>query len=278
MDDNLNIGYLGPKGTYSSRAADLYSPKLNKIPFNSINEVLGSLNDKTSDLVIVPLENSIQGSIVEVLDFLADEKNNFSIIGELELNINHSIYTLEKYIDNKFEVIFSHPQALGQSYNYINDNYPHAELKVSNSTADSMNDLEEYNIPGAFIGPPWLKNNEKVILLDENIQSVKNNVTRFVIISSNSLEKITNNDKTSLVISFDKDAPGSLHVALGPFSVSKINMTKIESRPTKEKLGNYYFFIDVEGNAKDEKLSLCLNIIEKTCNLKILGSYPIFDN
>jgi prephenate dehydratase len=185
---------------------------------------------------------------------------------------------LEKYVDSKFEVIFSHPQALGQSYNYINDNYPQAELKVSNSTADSMNDLEEYNIPGAFIGPPWLKNNDKVILLDENIQSVKNNVTRFVIISRNSLGKITKNDKTSLVVSFDNDAPGSLYIALGPFSVSKINMTKIESRPTKEKLGNYYFFIDVEGNAKDEKLLLCLNIIEKTCNLKILGSYPIFGN
>ena len=102
MDNNLNIGYLGPKGTYSYRAAELYSQKLNKIPFNSINEVLGSLKDKSTDLVIVPLENSIQGSIVEVLDFLADEKNNYNIIGELELNINHSIYTLEKYKGNKF--------------------------------------------------------------------------------------------------------------------------------------------------------------------------------
>ena len=185
---------------------------------------------------------------------------------------------LEKYKDNQFQVIFSHPQALGQCYKYINDNYSSAELKVSNSTADSLNDLEDYNIPGAFIGPPWMKNNEKVVLLDENIQSVKNNVTRFVIISSNPHEKVTNNDKTSLVISFDKDAPGSLYIALGPFSVSKINMTKIESRPTKEKLGNYYFFIDVEGNVKDEKLSLCLNIIKKTCNLKILGSYQIFNN
>ena len=278
MDNNLNIGYLGPKGTYSYRAAELYSQELNKIPFNSINEVLESLKDKSTDLVIVPLENSIQGSIVEVLDFLADEKNNYNIIGELELNINHSIYTLEKYKDNRLQVIFSHPQALGQCYKYINDNYSSAELKVSNSTADSLNDLEDYNIPGAFIGPPWMKNNEKVVLLNEKIQSVKNNVTRFVIISSNAHEKVTNNDKTSLVISFAKDAPGSLYIALGPFSVSKINMTKIESRPTKEQLGNYYFFSDVEGNVKDEKLSLCLNIIKKTCNLKILGSYQIFNN
>ena len=276
MVNSSNIGYLGPKGTYSSKASELYSTKLNQVPFNSINEVLGSLKDKTCDLVIVPLENSIQGSIVEVLDFLADEENNYNIVDELNLNINHSIYTLKRFNNHNFEVIFSHPQALGQCYKYINNNYANVELKISNSTADSVNDLEEYNAPGAFIGPPWLKDNKKVILIGENIQSVKNNVTRFVIISNDFRKEITHNDKTSLVISFNGDSPGSLYNALEPFAVSQINMTKIESRPTKEKLGNYYFFIDVEGNAKDEKLSSCLSKIEKICNLKILGSYPIF--
>jgi len=270
------IGYLGPRGTYSFFASQLYSKDLIKTPFNTIKEVLASLDSEKIDKVIVPLENSIQGSIVEVLDFLAAE-NNYNILDEIEIDINHSMYTLKNFKDMQFKVIFSHPQALGQCYKYINNNYPNVELKVSNSTVDSMNDLKESNLPGAFIGPPWMKDNNKVILIEEGIQSARNNVTRFVIIGKKIINNITNNDKTSLVISFKDDSPGALYNALEPFAINKINMTKIESRPTKEKLGNYYFFIDVEGNIEDPKLSSCLNKIGKISDLKILGSYPRFN-
>ncbi len=270
-----NIGYLGPQGTYSSYASDLYSQDDNKIPFSTINEVLNSLNTSGSDKVIVPLENSIHGSIVEVLDFLAS-KNDFHILAELNLEINHSIYTLNNLDFNKIDIVYSHPQALGQCYDYLEKNFKNVELRASNSTADSYNDLLNSNDNGAFIGPPWMKKHENVKLIDENIQSVKNNVTRFVVIGNREGIDSTVSDKTSIVISINQDSPGSLFKSLEPLAIKNINMTKIESRPTKEKLGSYYFFIDIEGHINELKIKECLEEISKLSNLKFLGSYPKF--
>ena len=269
----FNIGYLGPQGTYSSYASDLYSQNDIKIPFNTINEVLNSLKTSKSDKVIVPLENSINGSIVEVLDFLAS-KNDFHISSELNLEINHSIYTLNSVDLQKIDIIFSHPQALAQCYDYLLKNFKNAELRASNSTADSFNDLLKSNKNGAFIGPPWMKDHEKVKLIDENIQSVKNNVTRFVVIGGKENISKTSSDKTSIVISINQDSPGSLFKSLEPLAIKNINMTKIESRPTKEKLGSYYFFIDIEGHIDEPKIKECLEEISKLSTLKFLGSYP----
>ena len=269
-----NIGYLGPKGTYTHRAAEIYSSSLKKTPYRSINEVLRSLENNISESIIVPVENSIYGSIVEVLDFLA-KNDDFKIIKEVELEINHSIYTLDKYSGN-IDVIFSHPQALGQCYEYLNNNYPKAELKQSSSTADSFNDLNSHGSKGAFIGPPWLESKPGVILIDKNIQSAKNNVTRFIVISSNKVKDEKHNyNKTSLVVSFTDDSPGSLLNVIKPFAEKNINMTKIESRPTKEKLGNYYFFIDIEGHISEDKIQLCFTDIKRNVEtLKVLGCYP----
>jgi prephenate dehydratase len=269
-----NIGYLGPEGTYTHRAAEIFSSSLSKIPYSTINEVIRSLENNNSENIIVPVENSIHGSIGEVLDFLA-KKNNFKIIKELELEINHSIYKLNAPSE-VIEVIFSHPQALGQCYEYISSNYPNAELRHSNSTASSLNDLINYGPKGAFIGPPWMENEPQVLLIDKYIQSSKNNVTRFVVISGNSLENENSNyNKTSIVVSFNDDSPGSLLKVIEPFAEKGINMTKIESRPTKEKLGNYYFFIDIEGHVNEDKIQLSLNEIRENVSvLKILGSYP----
>tara|TARA_E500000331_G_scaffold23474_1_gene20305 strand:+ start:979 stop:1800 length:822 start_codon:yes stop_codon:yes gene_type:complete len=272
----LNIGYLGPKGTYSSYASDLYSQNDIKIPFNTINEVLNSLRTSKSDKVIVPLENSINGSIVEVLDFLAS-KNDFQISSELNLEINHSIYSLNNLDLKNIDIIFSHPQALAQCYDYLSKNFKNAELRASNSTADSFNDLLSSNKNGAFIGPPWMKERKDIRLIDENIQSVKNNLTRFVVIGNKEDIGKTSSDKTSIVISINEDSPGSLFKSLEPLAINNINMTKIESRPTKEKLGSYYFFIDIEGHIYEPKIKECLEEISKVSTLKFLGSYPRFN-
>ena len=270
-----NIGYLGPKGTYSSYALDLYAQNDRKIPFNTINEVLNSLKTSESEKVIVPLENSIHGSIVEVLDFLAS-KNDFQILAELNLEINHSIYTLNNLNLNKIDTVYSHPQALGQCYDYLEKNFKNVEYKASNSTADSFNDLLTSNVNGAFIGPPWMKEHKNVKLIDENIQSVKNNVTRFVVIGMEEVVNRVDHEKTSIVISFNQDSPGSLFKSLEPFAIKNINMTKIESRPSKEKLGSYYFFIDIDGHVNKPKIKECLEEISKLSTLKFLGSYPKF--
>ena len=272
----LNLGYLGPQGTYSHYVSGVYSKSDNKISFNTINEVLNSLITSQSDKVIVPLENSIHGSIVEVLDFLAS-KNDFQILAELNLEINHSIYSLNNLDSKKIDIIYSHPQALAQCYEYLSENFKNAEHKASNSTADSYNDLLDSNKNGAFIGPPWMKYKGNVKVIDENIQSVKNNLTRFVVIGKNENINQTTSNKTSIVISFNQDSPGSLFKSLEPLALKNINMTKIESRPTKEKLGNYYFFIDIEGHINEAKIKECLKEISKLSTLKFLGSYPRFN-
>ena len=271
----LKIGYLGPEGTYSSYAAKLYDSENLKIPFNTINEVLNSLKSSETNQVVVPLENSINGSIVEVLDFLAS-KNNYHIVAELNIEINHSVYCLDSINNEDVEVVYSHPQALAQCYDYLINNFKNAKHKASNSTADSYNDLINSTEKGVFIGPPWMKDNETVMVIGENVQSVKNNVTRFVVISDKNKNKKTISDKTSIVISFSEDSPGSLFKALEPMAKKNINMTKIESRPTKEKLGNYYFFIDIEGHFEDKDIKECLSEIKEISSLKFLGSYPKF--
>ena len=177
----LKIGYLGPEGTYSSYAAKLYDSENLKIPFNTINEVLNSLKSTETNQVVVPLENSINGSIVEVLDFLAS-KNNYHIVSELNIEINHSVYCLDSINNEDVRVVYSHPQALAQCYDYSN-NFKNVKHKASNSTTDSYNDLINSTEKGVFIGPPWMKDNETVMVIGENVQSVKNNVTRFVVIS-----------------------------------------------------------------------------------------------
>ena len=271
----FNIGYLGPEGTYSSYASKLYDKDNLKIPYNTINEVLNSLKNSKTNQVIVPLENSINGSIVEVLDFLAS-KNNFHIISELNLEINHSIYCFQETEINQIKVIYSHPQALAQCYDYLSKNFKNVDLKASNSTANSLNDLINSKSTGAFIGPPWMKEKENIKLIGENIQSVKNNVTRFIVIGDEENLKKTISDKTSIVISFREDSPGSLFKALEPMAKKNINMTKIESRPTKEKLGSYYFFIDIEGHIRDEVIKNSLSEINEVSSVKFLGSYPKF--
>ncbi len=271
----LKIGYLGPEGTYSSYASKLYGKNNLRIPFDTINSVLNSLKLSETDKVIVPLENSINGSIVEVLDFLAS-KNDFRISAELNIEINHSIYCLNNTDLDKIETIFSHPQALAQCYDYLLKNFKNVNQRASNSTADAYNDLVDSKVNGAFIGPPWMKDKENVQVIDENIQSVKNNLTRFVVIDTGKENQRTNSDKTSIVISFNEDSPGSLFKSIKPMSIKNINMTKIESRPTKEKLGNYYFFIDLEGHIDDLLVKECLDEIKKVSTLKFLGSYPKF--
>ena len=250
------IGFLGPQGTYSHHAANLYSTNSVKIPFNTINEVLNSLDTKESQEVVVPLENSIHGSIVEVLDFLAGD-NKFNIIEELEVNINHSIFTLKTFRQSTIDVIFSHPQALGQCYEYLNEKYQNSELKISNSTADSLNDLIKSGISGAFIGPPWMKDNDGVVEIDKNIQSVDNNVTRFVVIGQG-IRKKSKQDKTSVVFSFDVGDWGqdSWSQKNLEFQISHISYEQgMALRKKGSKLGVdvYFWYID----SKYDSNNLC---------------------
>jgi len=223
---------------------------------------------------IVPIENSIEGPVGLTLDLLA-HKINLSIEKEIILPVSHNLL-VDKDIDiegiNDITDVYSHSQALAQCQNYLENHNLKAHFTLS--TASAAKSIKGKKGVGA-IGT--LKAAELYGLkpIDKNIQDIKNNQTRFIILSKH-MSKITGHDKTSLLFSLGDDSPGGLYKILGLFARDNINLTKIESRPSKEGLGKYIFFVDLEGHQDDEKIKNILNILkEKTSFMKILGSYPI---
>tara|TARA_B100000029_G_scaffold515138_1_gene620782 strand:- start:1680 stop:2513 length:834 start_codon:yes stop_codon:yes gene_type:complete len=268
------ISFLGPEGTYSAFALNKYDSEASRVPCRTFSEALGLLESGKVTDSIVPIENSLHGSIVEVLDFLI-ETPSVKIKNELLIKIDNCLLSKSKMELSEIEVLFSHPQPLGQCKDYINQNLSHARLVASLSTMSAIEDLENSGLKGAVIGPKWAAEQNKLNILEEKIDGDLNNITRFVVLSKKDSIESTGNKKISIVFSFDKDSPGSLFEVLRPFAIRKINLTKIESRPTRKQLGRYYFFIDIEGNLSNPEMRKVLDeILNYTSELKILGSYP----
>ena len=223
---------------------------------------------------IVPIENSIEGPVGLTLDLLA-HKIDLVIEKEIIIPVSHNLLICrDSDIDGIGDItdVYSHSQALAQCQNYLeNHNF---KTHFTLSTAAAAKSIKGQRGVGA-IGT--LKAAELYGLkpIDKNIQDIKNNQTRFIILSKHPSE-ITGNDKTSILFSLSDDNPGGLYKILGLFSRDNINLTKIESRPSKEGLGKYIFFVDLEGHQDDKKIKKILNLLkEKTSFMKILGSYPI---
>ena len=261
------VAILGPRGTFSEEAAKKYNAKL--VLCSDIEEIFDKVEKGEADLGIVPIENSLEGSVSQTLDLLL--KRNLYIYDEIVLDIKHCLVSLEKDIKNVKEVI-SHPHALAQCRNFLKK----LKVKTRNfpSTAEAAKEIKERKLMGvAAIAPKISAKLYGLNVLAEGIQDEKENKTRFIVISKNFHEK-TGKDKTSIIIGlFDK--PGALYEALGVFARRGINLKKIESRPSKKALGDYIFYIDFEGHIEDKKIKDALNELKnKVSFLKILGSYP----
>lgn len=237
----------------------------------SIPSVIESVEKNISSKGIVPIENAIEGPVGITLDLLA-HKTNLNIEKEIIIPINHNLIS-NKYtnIENIKEV-YSHSQALAQCQNYLEKREIKPRFALSTAAAaKSIVNMKDV----AAIGTLKVAEIYDLQVIDENIQDIKNNETRFIVLSKNS-SKITGNDKTSILFSLFDDNPGGLHDILGIFAKNNINLTKIESRPSKEGLGKYIFFVDFKGHKNNEKIESILNILkDKTSFIKILGSYPI---
>ena len=223
---------------------------------------------------IVPIENSIEGPVGLTLDLLA-HKINLNIEGELIIPINHNLVDEDNYdniIDiNTIKDVYSHSQALAQCQNYLENHNMKTHFTLS--TAAAAKSIKGKIGVGA-IGTLKAAELYGLKAIDKNIQDIKNNQTRFIVLSKDQTE-ISGNDKTSILFSLFDDNPGGLHDILGIFAKNNINLTKIESRPSKEGLGKYIFFVDFEGHKNEDIVENILNTIEeKVSYLKILGSYP----
>jgi len=270
------IGFMGPKGTFSHEAVEAYveGGTYTLKDYFSIPEVLNALKNNDIEDAIVPIENSLEGAINVTMDFLAKEEGLY-IIGELIIPINLNLLTKMGTNPENIAVILSHPQPLGQCRDYLNKYFPKALQLEENSTSQAAQKVVDSDGTYAAVASNISAKEYGLEITASKIQDFQNNSTRFVIISK-ALHKRTGNDKTSIVFSTD-NKPGSLYKILDIFSLWDINMSRIESRPAKNVLGQYVFFIDIDGHIEDQDVFDALTMIQrKTSFYRFIGSYPIF--
>lgn len=266
------IGYLGPKGTFSHLAATEYFGKACEFrAYPSIQSLIISADNGEIDSAILPIENSIEGSVNMTLDTLVF-KANLSIVGEYVLKVHENLMTKKGVKLCDVEKILSHPQPIAQCSQLIEREFLGVPVEYCESTAAAAEAVKNSERPFAVIGPESLASLYSLEIKKENCGDEPNNSTRFVIVekSGNFTE---NADKTSIAFTLD-DHPGSLYNSLELFARYKINMIKIESRPVKTELGKYVFFIDVDGNANEEPIKGVLEEIKTHTDMfKLLGTY-----
>jgi prephenate dehydratase len=266
------IGFLGPLGTYSEEAALLYDKTADRL-YPTITSVGEAVAAREIDEGVVPIENSLEGPVTFTLDLLIAQPTLF-IRGEIDLPIEHYLLAKPGTVPAEIKVIYSHPQALGQCRQYLEKNYPQAEQMASLSTVLCVTDSFESKVPAAAISPRRASELYDVDILDRGIQDVANNVTRFAVIGLSD-HAPTGDDKTSMAFTLEKDSPGLLHRVLGEFADREINLLKIESRPTKQLLGEYIFLLDCVGHREDSPMKEALAALSDPISmLRILGSYP----
>ena len=267
------IAFLGPAGTFSEEAAIVYDPKGDLEPFPSIPAVAKAVASGIAEEGVVPIENSLEGSVTYTLDILIEEEKLF-IRQELVLPIEHCLLVKSGSRAGDIQTVYSHPQALGQCREFLERCFPKAQLVASLSTVSAVEDMKESQVPAAAISPGRAAKIYGVDILAHGIQDNSSNATRFVVLA-NTDHPPTGKDKTSLCFAFSADKPGLLYNVLGEFSIRNINLAKIESRPTKQSLGQYIFLVDCEGHREDPLVKGVIEFIRsQTTMLKIFGSYP----
>ncbi len=291
------IGVLGPRGSYSDKAAHLWltkeHPLLKDVSIMYCGDIIDTFDSVVNnDAVfgIVPVENSIEGSVGVTLDLLME--HDIQVIGEVVVPIEHCLLSKGKTED--IRVILSHPQALGQCRQFIKSHFPHAEIRTTGSTSHAAKLAIEFEEMAAIASRESASMYGLNMLLCA-IQDCNNNHTRFIVFrkkqedddlawkKSNGLTADSENTaksdlphRTSIVVYLDRDRPGALYDLLGEFATRRINLTRIESRPSKRILGDYIFYIDFAGNISDTIIKDALNsILPKAGMMKVLGSYAM---
>ena len=267
------LAFLGPSGTYTEEAALLYDPSAELRPYPNISAVGQAVAANETEQGVAPIENSIEGSVNFTLDLLVSE-NSLFISYEIVIPIEHYLMGQPGTRLEEVQVVYSHPQALAQCRDYLERNFTNAVRSASLSTAQAVGDAMSSDAPAVAIAPRRSAALYNAEILASGIQDVAANATRFVVLSQSDHEP-TGNDKTSLFFTFAEDLPGQLYAVMGEFALREINLAKIESRPTKQSLGQYVFFIDCDGHREDPLMSEAIEAIRgKVSLLRVLGSYP----
>ena len=269
LETEMKIAYLGPEATFTHQAArNKFGVSVDYIPTSTIGEVFDRVQNKSADYGVVPIENSTEGAVTHTFDQFAT--TSLKICAEAYLPI--SLTLLSKQPKEEVNLIFSKQEVFGQCRSWLNGNMPHVKLSPVESTTRAVQLALE--TPGAAaIASVMASDIYDIEVLANDIQDIQGNTTRFLIIGRE-YSAPTGNDKTSVVFGV-KHKVGALYDALSVFKTDNINMTKIESRPSKNKNWEYYFFVDIDGHADDPEVARALNELQEHCTvMTVLGSYP----
>ena len=270
LEKPLTIAYLGPKATFTNLAAvKKFGAMVTYSPCDSIGDVFAEVERDSADFGVVPVENSIEGAISHTLDLLVD--SDLKICSQIHLDIAHNL--LARCSQSAIRRVYSNPQVFGQCRQWIESHLPKVDLiDVSSTTFAALLAAKEKNT--ACIASLLAATEYKLNVLAKDIEDSPHNITRFLVIGKYDSTP-TGEDKTSILFSI-KDKVGALHDMLLPFKKYALNLTKIESRPSKKRAWDYYFFVDFLGHVQEPKSKRALAELEEKCKfLKILGSYPL---
>ena len=269
LEKTMTIAYLGPEATFTHQAAiQRFGSSLHYAAQRTIGEVFSEVSKSRADYGVVPVENSTEGVVTHTLDMFVD--SDLKIVSQIVLPIRHCL--LSRVRLERIKRLYVHPQTLAQCRGWIQRKLPGAELVETSSNARSAEMAAKDPTAGA-LGGELAAQHYKIPILEHNIQDNATNATRFLVLGRQ-CSPSTGQDRTSIMFSIQHKI-GALYSALSPFRRHRLNMTKIESRPSKRKAWEYFFFVDCDGHQDDRKVARAIEQLQEECNfVKVLGSYP----
>lgn len=283
----MRVAYLGPEGTFTHEALNQATggaAGLELVPVSTVYNTVMAVHEGTVDRALVPIENSLEGSINATLDSLAMETEDVAILGEVILPIRHCLIARTELELSDVEVVLSHPQANAQCARFIRARLPGAQVQIGTSTAEAVRTVAQHDGPWAALGNRLAAELYGGVVLRAGVEDVADNETRFVWLGPVGAQPGTPGNrgpargpwKTAVVFwGVGSEAPGWLVRCLSEFAARDVNLTRIESRPRKQGLGRYMFFADLEGRETEAHVAEALERLRGHVEaLRILGSFP----
>ena len=280
----MRIAFLGPEGTFSEEALlavldEAERKQLEPVPLATIYDCIQAVEDGRAGRALVPIESSVEGSVNATLDTLVFETDDVRIVGEVVHPVRHCLIAHDDLPLDRITRVVSHPQASGQCARFLRERLANAGVVSATSTADAVRIVAESGEPWAALGTRLAANLYGCVVLEDGVEDVEGNETRFVWLARESGGPRTADGevpwKTSIVFWGLPDSPGSLVGALQEFSSRGVNLSKIESRPRKQGLGRYVFFADLVGAQTEPAIADALTAVQGSVErLRVLGCYP----
>jgi chorismate mutase/prephenate dehydratase len=269
LEKTLTIAYFGPEATFTHQAAiRKFGASLNYAAQKTITDVFAEVARNRADYGVVPVENSTEGVVTHTLDMFAE--SDLKIVAQIVMRVQQCL--MSKGPKREVKKLFAHPQSLAQCRAWIHNNLPHVEIIETSSNARSA-ELAARTRHSAALGGALAAQRYGLDVVEADIQDNSTNTTRFLVLGRQ-CSPATGKDRTSMMFSIPHEV-GALHTALAPFRKYRLNMTKIESRPSKRKAWEYFFFVDCDGHFSEKRVANAIADLQRHCTfVKVLGSYP----